>query len=353
MKRCIELAKNGFGQTYPNPMVGCVIVHDRKIIAEGWHQKAGGPHAEVNAIQKIQDERLIKKSTIYVSLEPCSHYGKTPPCADLIVEKGFKNIVIGMIDPFAKVKGRGIKKLFDHGCKVTVGVCEDACFELNKRFITFHEKQRPYIILKWATSQDGFLSPYAYGKSTQNDPVWLTNAYSKQLVHQWRAEEQAIMVGTHTALMDNPNLTTRLWKGNNPLRVIIDRELKVAQTANLFSTDAKTLIFTEKSPSKNSLSHVEFCEIEFNKNTIPQILKVLHQRQIQSLIIEGGRQTLQGFLDANVWDEARVFKSEVLFGQGTKAPDFRTELFKTQDILSDKLNYYNNKKPMPNAEASV
>ncbi len=346
MKRCIDLAKNGFGQTYPNPMVGCVIVHQDNIIAEGWHHRAGEPHAEVNAIQKIQDESLIKNSTIYVSLEPCSHFGRTPPCADLIVEKGFKNVVIGMTDPFAKVKGRGIKKLIDHGCKVRLGVCEDDCFELNKRFITFHEKQRPYIILKWAESQDGFLSPFEYEKSANHDPVWLTNAYSKQLVHQWRAEEQAILVGTHTALMDNPSLTTRLWIGMHPLRVLIYRHLKVPETANLFSRDAKTVIFTEKSPTTQAPSHIEFCEMDFSQNIIPQILNTLHKRQIQSLIVEGGRHTLQGFIDGNFWDEARVFKSKTLLSQGTKAPDFKAEAFKTQDIVSDKLEYYKAKKPM-------
>lgn len=342
--RCIDLAKNGFGQTYPNPMVGCVIVHQDNIIAEGWHHRAGKPHAEVNAIRKIQDESLVKNSTIYVSLEPCSHFGKTPPCADLILEKGFKNVVIGMTDPFAKVKGRGIKKLFENGCKVIVGVCEDECYELNKRFITFHEKQRPYIILKWAESQDGFLSPYTYGQSADHKPVWLTNAYSKQMVHQWRAEEQAIMVGTHTALMDNPSLTTRLWKGNHPLRVLIDRHLKVPETANLFSRDAKTVVFTEKSPTTQAPSHIEFCEIDFSQNIIPQILNALHQRDVQSLIIEGGRQTLQGFIDGHFWDEARVFSTKVMLHQGTKAPDLKAEIFQTQDILSDKLVYYKTKK---------
>lgn len=346
MKRCIDLAKNGFGQTYPNPMVGCVIVHQDNIIAEGWHHHAGEPHAEVNAIRKIQDESLIKNSTIYVSLEPCSHFGRTPPCADLIVEKGFKTIFIGMTDPFAKVKGRGIKKLFDRGCKVRLGVCEGDCFDLNKRFITFHEKQRPYIILKWAESQDGFLSPFEYEKSANHDPVWLTNAYSKQLVHQWRAEEQAILVGTHTALMDNPSLTARLWKGSHPLRLLIDRQLRVPQTASIFSADAETLVFTEKKSLTKAPSHVEFCEIDFNQNIIPQMLNALHKRQIQSLIVEGGRHTLQGFIDGNFWDEARVFKSKTLLGQGTKAPQLRAEAIKTQDIVSDKLEYYKAKKPM-------
>lgn len=339
MKRCIDLAKNGFGQTYPNPMVGCVIVHDGRIIAEGWHQKAGEPHAEVNAINQIKDERLIKKSTIYVSLEPCSHYGKTPPCADLIVEKGFKKVVIGTTDPFAKVKGRGVKKLLDNNCQVIVGVCEEDCFELNKRFFTFHESKRPYVILKWAESKDGFISPYEFGKSENNAPVWLTNTYSKQLVHQWRTEEQAIMVGTNTALMDNPALTARLSEGKNPLRILIDKDLKIPETAKLFSEDAKTLVFKARQMHSKT-DHIEFVSIDFHQNIIPQMLEVLHNKNIQSIIVEGGSILLQSFIDLNLWDEARVFKTNAIFGTGTKAPKFEAELTNTISILDDELKYY-------------
>lgn len=339
MSRCIELAKNGLGQTYPNPMVGCVIVHDENIIAEGWHQKAGEPHAEVNAINNLKDESLIKDSTIYVSLEPCSHYGKTPPCADLIVGKGFKKVVIGMTDPFSKVKGRGIKKLFENGCHVRVGVFEQECKALNKRFITFHEKHRPYIILKWAASKDGFLSPFEYGKSKNQNPVWLTNTYSKQLVHQWRAEEQAILVGSHTALMDNPSLTTRLFNGPNPLRVLIDKALKVPKTSAIFSANAKTLVFTEKSPSKNE-EHLDYAEIDFKTGILPQILNELYKRDIQSVIVEGGRVTLQSFIDAELWDEARVFESKILLQQGTKAPSLNAKISNCKCILDDKLCIY-------------
>lgn len=339
MSRCIELAKNGFGQTYPNPMVGCVIVHNDKIIAEGWHKKAGEPHAEVNAINKLKDESLIKISTIYVSLEPCSHFGKTPPCADLIIEKGFKNVVIGTTDPFARVKGRGIKKLLDNNCHVIVGVCEDACFDLNKRFITFHEKQRPYIILKWAESKDGYISPYEFGKPENKTPVWLTNAYSKQLVHQWRTEEQAIMVGTNTALMDNPALTARLLEGKNPLRILIDKNLKVPETAKIFSEEAKTLVFTARQVHSKT-EHIEFVNINFNQNIIPQMLKVLHEKNIQSIIVEGGSILLQSFIDINVWDEARVFKTNAALEKGTKAPKFEAELLNSMSILNDELKYY-------------
>jgi diaminohydroxyphosphoribosylaminopyrimidine deaminase/5-amino-6-(5-phosphoribosylamino)uracil reductase len=339
MKRCIDLAKNGLGQTYPNPMVGCVIVHEGKIIAEGWHRKAGEAHAEVNAISQLKDKSLIKTSILYVSLEPCSHYGKTPPCADLIVEKGFKKVVIGTTDPFAKVKGRGIKKLLDHHCDVIVGVCEEQCYALNKRFFTFHEKQRPYIILKWAESHDGFISPYKFGKAEHKEPVWLTNSYSKQLVHQWRAEEQAILVGTHTALMDNPALTVRLMKGKNPLRVLIDKDLMVPKTAKIFSKAAKTLVFTEKSVESAS-DHIEHVRIDFSQDIISQILNVLHQKDIQSLIVEGGKYTLQSFIDQNLWDEARVFRTSVKFNKGTKAPEFTAESFRTEFLIEDEVNFY-------------
>lgn len=339
MKRCIDLAKNGFGQTYPNPMVGCVVVHNGLIVAEGWHHRAGEPHAEVNAINNLDDKRLIKQSTLYVSLEPCSHFGKTPPCANLIIEKGFKRVVIGMTDPFAKVSGKGIQKLMTNGCDVIVGICEEECFELNKRFITFHEKKRPYIILKWAESQDGFLSPFEFGKHKFQDPVWLTNPYSKQRVHQWRSQEQAILVGTHTALMDNPALTTRLWEGQNPIRILIDKDLKVPQTAKLFSEDTQTLVFTNKKPPTKA-NPVEYCEIDFNQNITPQLLKALHERDIQSLIVEGGRLTLQSFIDQNLWDEARVFTSKILLDQGTPAPEFDVKSHKTEYLLDDELKFY-------------
>ncbi|RRO20296.1 bifunctional diaminohydroxyphosphoribosylaminopyrimidine deaminase/5-amino-6-(5-phosphoribosylamino)uracil reductase RibD [Flavobacteriaceae bacterium 14752] len=338
MKRCLDLAKNGLGQTYPNPMVGCVIVYQDRIIAEGWHQRAGKAHAEVNAIKQISDESLIKHSTLYVSLEPCSHFGKTPPCADLIIDKGFKKIVIGSIDPFAKVKGKGIQKLMARGCEVVLGVLEDECLDLNKRFITFHTHIRPYIILKWAESQDGFLSPFEFGKGQHQDPVWLTNTYSKQLVHQWRSQEQAILVGTHTVLMDNPALTTRLWKGKHPLRVVIDKDLKIPKTAKIFSDEAQTLVFTAH--QKPNFKTVEFFQLDFDQPILPQLLNELHKRDIQSLIVEGGRATLQAFIDANLWDEARVFRSPKHLKSGTQAPFFKAHLTQTKQIVKDELKFF-------------
>ncbi|MFH7005456.1 bifunctional diaminohydroxyphosphoribosylaminopyrimidine deaminase/5-amino-6-(5-phosphoribosylamino)uracil reductase RibD [Flavobacterium bizetiae] len=318
IKRCIKLAENGFGTTYPNPMVGSVIVYENKIIGEGWHKKAGEPHAEVNAIRSVKDKSLLKKATIYVSLEPCSHFGKTPPCCDLIIEHQIPNVVVGTVDPNERVAGNGIKKLIAAGANVTVGVLEKECNELNKRFFTFHQQKRPYIILKWAETQDGFLSPE---KEIDQDrkPVWITNSYSRQLVHKWRSEEQAILVGTQTVIDDNPKLNTRDWSGNNPVRVVLDQNNRIPKDSFIFDNSVKTIVFT-KSETNLSAENTNFEVIDFNKNTIPQILAVLHQNQIQSIIIEGGLQTLQSFIDQNIWDEARIFIGKTTFEKGTKAP---------------------------------
>jgi len=318
IKRCIKLAKNGFGTTYPNPMVGSVIVYENQIIGEGWHKKSGEPHAEVNAIRSVKDKSLLKKATIYVSLEPCSHFGKTPPCCDLIIEHKIPNVVVGTVDPNEKVAGNGIKKLIAAGANVTVGVLEDECNELNKRFFTFHQQKRPYIILKWAESQDGFLSPE---KEIDQDrkPVWITNQYSRQLVHKWRSEEQAILVGTQTVIEDNPKLNTRDWSGNNPVRVVLDQNNRISKDSFIFDNTVKTIVFT-KSETNLSAENTNFEVIDFNQNIIPQVLAVLYQNQIQSIIIEGGLHTLQSFIDQNIWDEARVFIGKTIFEKGTKAP---------------------------------
>jgi len=318
IKRCINLAENGFGTTFPNPMVGSVIVYENQIIGEGWHKKAGEPHAEVNAIRSVKDKSLLKKATIYVSLEPCSHFGKTPPCCDLIIEHQIPNVVVGTVDPNEKVAGNGIKKLIAAGANVTVGVLEKECNELNKRFFTFHQQKRPYIILKWAQSQDGFLSPE---KEIEQDrkPVWITNAYSRQLVHKWRSEEQAILAGTQTVIDDNPKLNTRDWSGNNPVRVVLDQNNRTPKDSFVFDNTVKTVVFT-KSETNLSAENTNFEVIDFNQNIIPQILAVLHQNQIQSIIIEGGLQTLQSFIDENIWDEARIFIGNISFEKGTKAP---------------------------------
>ena len=316
IKRCIELAKNGRGTTYPNPLVGSVIVYENKIIGEGWHKKSGEPHAEVNAINSVKDKSLLSKSTIYVSLEPCSHFGKTPPCADLIVTYGIPNVVIGTTDPNVKVAGNGIKKLLEAGKNVIVGVLEEECQELNKRFFTFHQKKRPFIVLKWAESSNGFISPEI---KLEQKPFWITNEFSRQLVHKWRSEEQAILVGTQTVIDDNPSLTVRDWAGENPIRIVIDRNNKISKESHIFDNQARTIILTATElPSEKE--NIVFEQIDFNTNSTEQIVALLYENQIQSIIIEGGRRTLQAFIDANLWDEARVFHGDCYIENGTKAP---------------------------------
>lgn len=345
IRRCIELAKNGLGTTYPNPMVGSVIVCDGKIIGEGWHKKSGEPHAEVNAVNSVKDKSLLKKSTIYVSLEPCSHFGKTPPCCDLIIENEIPNVVIGTVDPNIKVAGNGIKKLLEAGKKVTVGVLEDECNELNKRFFTFHTKKRPYVILKWAESQDGFIAPLIL-RQAQDDiknrkPVWITNEFSRQLVHKWRSEEQAILVGTQTVMDDNPKLDTRDWAGNNPVRIVLDQHNRIPKDSHIFNHQAQTIVLTNSTPSINK-ENVNFETIDFSKNSAEQILEVLYKHQIQSVIIEGGRQTLQTFIDENLWDEARIFTGQLLIEKGINAPNILLKKTEKYTFIKDELQISRN-----------
>lgn len=335
ISRCIELAKNGLGTTYPNPLVGSVIVYDGKIIGEGWHKKSGEPHAEVNAVNSVKDKTLLKKATIYVSLEPCSHFGKTPPCCDLIVKNRIPNIVIGTIDPNIKVAGNGIKKLTDAGATVTVGILEKECKKLNKRFFTFHEKKRPYIILKWAESQDGFIAPSKNIRHEQK-PFWITNEFSRQLAHKWRSEEQAILVGTNTVIDDNPRLDVRDWSGNNPIRIVLDKNNRIQNDMHVFDNQIKTIILCQSITSINSENTI-FERIEFDKNIAPQIIEVLYKHKIQSLIIEGGRQTLQTFIDENLWDEARIFVGNESLENGTKAPIVVMKNIEKHTIENDEL----------------
>jgi len=331
--RCIELAKNGFGTTYPNPMVGSVIVYNGEIIGEGWHQKAGEPHAEVNAIQSVKDPSLLDKATIYVSLEPCSHFGKTPPCCDLIIKNKIPNVVIGTVDSNIKVAGNGIKRLQEAGANVIVGILEKECYEFNRRFFTFHEKKRPYIILKWAQTLDSFIAPL---EKEELKPVWITSIQSRQLVHKWRTEEQAILVGTQTVIDDNPQLNARDWEGNNPIRIVIDQRNRIPKTAHVFDNQTKTIVFSSNK-STLSLENTIFEVIDFQQNIAPQIIDKLYQHQIQSVIIEGGSQTLQTFIDANLWDEARVFIGNSTFGTGKKAPVLNTTLSTKEKIGTDEL----------------
>ena len=302
MKRCIELAKNGLCNVSPNPMVGAVIVCDGRIIGEGYHIRCGEAHAEVNAIRSVKDESLLKRSTIYVSLEPCSHYGKTPPCANLIIEKQIPRIVIGCQDPFSEVAGRGIQKLRDAGREVTVGVLEEECKSLIRRFITFNTLHRPFITLKWAESADHFIDI----ERTDGKPVVLSSPLTSMLVHKKRAEADAIMVGRRTALLDNPSLTVRNWYGHNPIRVVLDRTLSLPNDLQIFDGNVPTLIFTEKQqPEKKNITYIT---INFNHNPLKQIMEALYQRKIQSLLVEGGRQLLQSFIDNELWDEAYIEK---------------------------------------------
>lgn len=332
MLRCVQLAANGFGTTYPNPMVGCVIVQDGKIIAEGWHQKAGQPHAEVNAINQIQNKEILKQSTLYVSLEPCAHHGKTPPCADLIISHHIPKVVVGTVDPFSKVNGLGIQKMKDAGIQVVSGILENKCTDLNKRFFTFHRKKRPYIILKWAQTAEGFIA------AENGEQKWITNEYSKQLVHKWRTEEQAILVGTKTAQADNPRLNARLWNGNQPIRLVLDKELKLNPGLNLFDGNQPTILFTEK--QKENQKNLEFIQIPFDENLPHSILQKLHELEIQSLIIEGGKTTLESFIQNNLWDEARIFTSSANWDSGIRSPQIQGELIHSKTIITDQLEIF-------------
>ena len=337
INRCIKLAKNGLGTTFPNPLVGCVIVYEDKIIGEGWHKKAGEPHAEVNAINSVKDKSLLSKSTLYVSLEPCSHFGKTPPCCDSIITHKIPNVVVGTIDPNSKVAGSGIKRLQENHVNVTVGVLEKECNELNKRFFTFHTKKRPYIILKWAESLEGYIAPISKEKL---EPSWISNPFSRQLVHKWRTEEQAILVGTKTVLDDNPRLNSRDWKGNNPTRIIIDKSGKINDNYFVKDKSIKTIIITEQENLTSSENGIYENGI-FDNNLPSSICNVLFNNNIQSVIIEGGRTTIQSFIDSNFWDEARVFIGNLHLNNGVKAPILNRN-YNLSKIKEDQLKLFIN-----------
>lgn len=314
MLRCLQLAKYGAGYTAPNPMVGAVIVVDGRIVGEGYHARFGEGHAEVNAIASVRDESLLRRATLYVSLEPCSHYGKTPPCAELIVRKGIPKVVIGCQDPFEKVSGRGISRLREAGVEVVVGVLESQCLDLIKRFVSLYIRKRPYITLKWAQSADGFLDR----KRTGGEAARLSSPISMIAVHRQRALNQAIMVGRRTAELDNPRLTVRDWSGRQPLRIVLDRRLVLPKQLHLFDGDIPTLVFTEvpKAPEAG----VEYCVLDFSQPLLPQLLTELYRRQIQTLFVEGGTQLLQTFIDEGLWDEIYVEHSQICLGDGVKAP---------------------------------
>lgn len=314
IRRCIELASNGQCNAAPNPMVGAVIVHKGRIIGEGYHIRCGEGHAEVNAIRSVKDENLLKDSTIYVSLEPCSHYGKPPPCADLIISKGIPRVVVGCIDPFSKVSGRGIQKLRNTGIEVKVGVLEDECKKLIRRFVVFNTLKRPYITLKWAESADGFIDIYRDG----GNPVVLSTPITSMYVHKQRAEHKAILIGRKTALLDNPSLTTRYWYGKNPLRMVIDKDLTLPKNLKLFDRSTPTIIFTSK--EEKSSCNIEYIKLDFSKDILPQIFNFLYEIKIQSLMVEGGSTLLQTFIDNNSWDEIFVEHSDKVLNDGIESP---------------------------------
>ena len=342
IKRCIELGKNGLGTTAPNPMVGCVIVYDQKIIGEGFTNPYGGAHAEVSAINSVKDQSLLNKATLYVTLEPCSHFGKTPPCADAILHHKIPKVVIGTVDTHSKVAGKGVNKLKTSGCEVIVGVLEDEVKEHHKRFFTHHNKKRPYIILKWAESADGFIAPQT---KDEKKPVWITNQLSRQLVHKWRTEEQAILVGTNTVIEDNPNLTVRDWIGKNPIRIVLDKNLRLPAGVSVFNKHATTILISTKNDAgstKHESYKLEFIDWNLEKKIAQQICSILYNHDINSVIVEGGRQTLQTFIDENLWDEARIFTGSINFITGTKAPHISGTLFLEEKIINDTLKIYTN-----------
>ena len=340
--RCIQIAKNGLGSTFPNPMVGAIIVHNSTIIGEGFTSPYGGSHAEVNAINSVKDKTLLNKASLYVTLEPCSHYGKTPPCADLIVKHKIPNVIIGLTDPHEKVAGAGIKKLKNAGCNVITGILEKECREHHKRFLCFYKKKRPYIILKWAETNDGFIAPLKNKRSTNPEPFWITTKASRQLVHQWRSQEQAILVGTNTVLEDNPKLDVRNWYGKAPTRILIDRNLKIDTTKNTLDLSVKTIVITSKLNKEKQVDGVFYELIDFDKPIAKEISNILYKHNILSVIIEGGSKTLQTFIDENLWDEARVFTGTNTFTEGTKAPAFKGNLKTTTTIKVDILKLYYN-----------
>ena len=333
IEKCITLARKGILNVSPNPMVGCVIVYNDEIIGEGYHQEYGKSHAEVNAIETVKDKSLLNKSTLYVNLEPCCHHGKTPPCTDLIIKHNFSKVVIGCIDPFSEVSGKGIKKLEDNSIEVVHGVLEEKCKDLNRRFFYFHKYKRPYIILKWAKSKDNYIAPI-----NQEKPFWMTSKESKTLVHNWRAEEDAILVGRKTVIADNPSLTVRMCEGKNPIRLVIDKSLSLDNNYNIFDDNAETLVFNNI--KSDIVSNTIYIKTDFN-NLIEEILNELYKRNILSLIVEGGAITINNFIENNLYDEIRLFTTEKVLENGILSPQIpNIKMTKTTIINKDKLEVY-------------
>jgi len=338
MQRCLQLAKLGQETVAPNPMVGAVLVYKDKIIGEGYHHRCGEAHAEVNAINAVKDPSLLKKAILYVSLEPCAHQGRTPACSALIIQKKIPKVVIACKDSFDKVAGKGIAMLKNAGVEVVLGVLEKEALHLNRRFFTFYQEKRPYIILKWAETLDGFIDKK--NKDGNIESLWITNEYSRMLVHKWRIEEAAILVGTQTAIKDNPQLNVRVWAGKNPVRISFDRKAIFPDNLFLLDQTQPTLIFTEK--HKKSQKNLEYILVDDKKTLEKNILDTLYEKEIQSVIIEGGRKVLQSFIDNNLWDEARVFVGAKTFLEGTKAPVFNAKVSEKYSLKETILRIYYN-----------
>lgn len=339
MQRCLQLAGNGLGNTYPNPMVGSVITYKGKIIGEGYHRKAGEPHAEVNSVNSVKNKEFLEEATLYVNLEPCAHRGRTPACSKMIVDLKIPRVVIGCRDSFDKVDGKGIEMMQKAGIDVTVGVLEKESRELNKRFFTFYEKKRPYIILKWAQTLDGFID-FERKKDTPIHPNWITDEYARVSVHKMRAEEQSILVGTNTAEKDNPVLNVRDWAKKPPLRIVFDRKLSLSKNLSLFDGTLPTLILTEN--EKNSKKNLKFLKVIFDKTLLKQLFSYLYKAEIQSIIIEGGTKTINSFIETNFWDEAKVFIGNKFFHNGVKAPEINLKPLNEENISGSKLFTFRN-----------
>lgn len=338
MKRCFELAVLGAGMVAPNPMVGAVLVHGDRIIGEGYHEVYAGPHAEVNCVASVKaaDVDLIPQATMYVSLEPCAHFGKTPPCADLIIKHHIPKLVIACRDPFSKVNGEGIRRLKAAGIDVTEGILEQEAIQLNKRFFSFHQKNRPYITLKWAQTADGFIAGADY------KPLAISGPVANRWVHRMRSEEAAIMVGYNTALYDNPQLTTRLWHGKNPLRIVIDKKLLLSPAAEIYNSQARTLVLNELKDSEEGA--VTFIKMPDNKPLLPFLMDQLYHFKVNSLIVEGGSKLLTSFIEAGIWDEAFVIKNiQMLLHHGVSAPSIPSDLIRACTTLgADQVEHFIN-----------
>jgi diaminohydroxyphosphoribosylaminopyrimidine deaminase / 5-amino-6-(5-phosphoribosylamino)uracil reductase len=337
MRRCLELASKAEGLTYPNPMVGSVIVHNCKIIGEGYHLKAGAHHAEVNAINSVYDKSKLKSSTLYVNLEPCSHFGKTPPCADFIISSSIPRVVIGTIDTSDKVSGEGIDRIKNAGCEVITGVLATECRRLNRRFFTFHEKRRPYITLKWAQSSDGYLD-ILRSEDHKIEPTWITGKPERALVHKWRASEQAILVGASTVRADNPRLNVREWKGTDPLKLILSSSGSLNNDLSVNETDGTIVVFTHNENA--SIANALIVKLNDKLPSSFQITEYLYNSGIQSLFIEGGAKVLNHFITTGLWDEARIFTGEYYFKKGIKAPQINGSRILRKEFNGSSLEIY-------------